>query len=218
MNPRKNITRLILVSLAVIAVCCFLLSLSGCTSGSNNASGGKPAASEDDKSLIGAGSTFVYPLFSKMFSEYNQSTGVRINYQSIGSGGGIQQITSKTVDFGGSDAPLSDEQTRKIGVAILHVPMASGADVVSYNLPEVKDTLKFTPGVIASIFLGKITKWKDPAIAAINPGVALPNMDIEVIHRADGSGTTYIWTDYLSKISEEWKTKNNFIAVHSSVE
>lgn len=206
MNPRKNITRMLLVALGLIAVCCILLSLAGCSDGNNNASG-KPAANEDDNTLIGAGSTFVYPLFSKMFAAYYQSTGLKINYQSIGSGGGIQQITSKTVDFGGSDAPLSDVQTEKIGAPMLHIPMASGADVVSYNLPDFKDTLKFTPDVLANIFLGKITKWNDPAIAATNPGVALPGTLIVIIHRSDGSGTTYVWTDYLSKISADWKSK-----------
>ncbi|MEP6513383.1 MAG: phosphate ABC transporter substrate-binding protein PstS [Parafilimonas sp.] len=161
----------------------------------------------DDNALLGAGSTFIYPLFSKLFFEYNKSTGLKVNYQSIGSGGGIQQLTSKTVDFGASDAPLNDEQTQKIGVPALHIPMASGADVVSYNLPEVKDALKLTPEVIADIFLGKITKWNDAKIAAVNKGVKLPNTAVLVVHRSDGSGTTFIWTDYLSKISEEWKTK-----------
>jgi ABC-type phosphate transport system substrate-binding protein len=126
MNPRKSIIRMILVALGVIAIICILLSLSGCSGAADNA-GGKPAASEDDNSLIGAGSTFVYPLFSKMFDAYNKSTGLKINYQSIGSGGGIQQITSRTVDFGGSDAPLNDAQTQKIGVPMLHIPMASGS-------------------------------------------------------------------------------------------
>ena len=142
-----------------------------------------------------------------MFSEYNKVADVKINYQSIGSGGGIQQITSKTVDFGGTDAPLNDGQSEKIGVPILHVPMASGADVLSYNLSGIKDTLKFTPDVIAGIFLGKITKWNDPALMVLNPGVKLPSSSITVIHRADGSGTTFVWTDYLAKISDEWKTK-----------
>ncbi|HMI62638.1 MAG TPA: phosphate ABC transporter substrate-binding protein PstS [Puia sp.] len=207
MNPRKNIIRMILVALGVIAICCILLSLSGCSGGGDKTAGGKTTATTGDASLIGAGSTFIYPLFSKMFSEYNKVADVKINYQSIGSGGGIQQITSKTVDFGGTDAPLNDGQSEKIGVPILHVPMASGADVLSYILSDIKDTLKFTPDVIAGIFLGKITKWNDPALTAINPGVKLPSNSITVIHRSDGSGTTFVWTDYLAKISDEWKTK-----------
>ena len=195
--------------------------LSGCVSilpGCNGGSSSKPATggdstnsisstAGDDNTLLGAGSTFVYPLFSKQFSEYNKLNGLKINYQSIGSGGGILQLTNKTVDFGGSDAPLNDEQTQKIGVPVLHVPMASGADVVSYNLPQVKDTLKLTPDLIANIFLGKITKWNDAAISKINPGIQLPDVAIVVAHRSDGSGTTYIWTDYLSKVNDEWKTK-----------
>ena len=179
--------------------------LTGC--GGGNGTDSTASANSDDNTLIGAGSTFVYPLFSKMFSEYNKTTGLKVNYQSIGSGGGIRQITNKTVDFGGSDAPLNDDQTKATGADMLHIPMASGADVVSYNIPGVPDTLKFTPDVIAGIFLGKITKWNDPALTAINPGVKLPDMPIVVAHRSDGSGTTYIWTDYLSKISDEWKTK-----------
>src|ERR1039458_4962339 len=127
-----------------------------------------PVHAQDDNSLLGAGGTFVYPLFSKQFSEYNKKTGIQVNYQSIGSGGGILQLTNKTVDFGESDAPLTEEQAQKMGVPVLHIPMCSGAVVISYNLPEVKDTLKLTPDIIAGIFLGKITKWNDPKIAAIN--------------------------------------------------
>ncbi|MDP4130726.1 MAG: phosphate ABC transporter substrate-binding protein PstS [Bacteroidota bacterium] len=184
--------------------------LNGCNgsgTGSNNNADSSAKSSGSDDALLGAGSTFVYPLFSKMFSEYNRSTGIRVNYQSIGSGGGILQMTNKTVDFGGSDAPLNEEQSKKIGVDILHIPMASGADVVCYNLPGLTDTLKLTPDVIAAIFLGKIKMWNDHAISNINPGVKLPDFPIIVVHRSDGSGTTYVWTDYLSKVSEEWKTK-----------
>ena len=188
-----------------------ILTLTACNGGnsSNTTDSTKTdaAGSSDNNTLLGAGSTFVYPLFSKLFSVYNQQTGLRVNYQSIGSGGGIQQLTSKTVDFGASDAPLNEEQTQKIGVPALHIPMASGADVVSYNLPGVKDTLQLTPAVLADIFLGKITKWNDPKIAATNKGVELPNMPILVAHRSDGSGTTFVWTDYLSKVSPEWSTK-----------
>jgi phosphate transport system substrate-binding protein len=181
----------------------------GCNSGSVNNSDSTSVSSSkgDDKTLLGAGSTFVYPLFSKQFSEYNKQTGVKINYQSIGSGGGILQLTNKTVDFGDSDAPLNEEQAEKMGVPVLHIPMCSGAVVISYNLPQVKDTLNLTPEVLAEIFLGKITKWNDPKIAAINSGVQLPGNTIVIAHRSDGSGTTNIFTDYLSKISDDWKSK-----------
>jgi phosphate transport system substrate-binding protein len=190
-----------------------VLSIAGATLSSCNGGGGNQgnsdstATTSDDKTLLGAGSTFVYPLFSKQFSEYNKLTGLKINYQSIGSGGGILQLTNKTVDFGDSDAPLTEEQAQKMGVPVLHIPMCSGAVVISYNLPEVKDTLKLTPDIIAGIFLGKITKWNDPKIAAINTGVKLPATDIVIAHRSDGSGTTNIFTDYLSKVSDDWKTK-----------
>jgi phosphate transport system substrate-binding protein len=188
-----------------------LLLLSSCGGSGGSKSGSDSTASanagNDDNTLLGAGSTFVYPLFSKMFAEYGKTNNVKVNYQSIGSGGGILQLTNKTVDFGGSDAPLNDEQTKKIGVPVLHIPMASGADVVSYNLPGITAPLKMTPDLIASIFLGKITNWNDPKISAINPGVKLPDLQLVVIHRSDGSGTTYIWTDYLTKISPEWAKK-----------
>ncbi len=162
---------------------------------------------QTDKTILGAGSTFIYPLFSKLFSEYNKTTGVQVNYQSIGSGGGILQLTNKTVDFGASDAPLNDEQTTKIGVPVLHIPQAAGAVVLTYNLPGVTATLKFTPDVIADIFLGKITKWNDARIAALNKGISIPAFPILVAHRSDGSGTTNIFTNYLSKISAEWSSK-----------
>ncbi len=183
----------------------------GCNGGSSNTStsgtDSSKTSSSDDKTLLGAGSTFVYPLFSKQFSEYNKLTGLKINYQSIGSGGGILQLTNKTVDFGDSDAPLTDEQAQKMGVPVLHIPMCSGAVAISYNLPEVKDTLKLSPDVLADIFLGNITKWNDPKISAINAGVKLPATDILIAHRSDGSGTTNIFTDYLSKVSDGWKAK-----------
>jgi phosphate transport system substrate-binding protein len=165
------------------------------------------SATAQDNTLLGAGSTFVYPLFSKIFSEYAKTNDVRVNYQSIGSGGGILQLTNKTVDFGGSDAPLNAEQAKKIGVPVLHIPMASGADVVTYNIPGVNASLKITPKIISEIFLGKITNWNDPQIKGANRGVKLPDMPIVVVHRSDGSGTSYIWTDYLSKVNEEWAKK-----------
>src|SRR6185437_1132980 len=134
------------------------------------------SASAQDNTLLGAGSTFVYPLFSKIFSEYGKTNDVKVNYQSIGSGGGILQLTNKTVDFGGSDAPLNAEQAKKIGVPVLHIPMASGATVVTYNLPGVAGGLKLTGKDLADIYLGKVTKWNSPEIAAANKGVKLPDM------------------------------------------
>ncbi|HWB24000.1 MAG TPA: phosphate ABC transporter substrate-binding protein PstS [Chitinophagaceae bacterium] len=165
------------------------------------------ASAQDDKTLLGAGSSFVNPLFSKMFAEYNTKFGVQVNYQSIGSGGGILQLTNKTVDFGASDAPLNAEQATKIGVPVLHIPQASGAVVITYNLPGVTANLKFTPDVIADIYLGKITQWSDPRITGLNRGVSIPALPILVAHRSDGSGTTAIFTNYLSKVSPEWSSK-----------
>ena len=162
---------------------------------------------QDDKTLLGAGATFPYPLYSKQFSEYNKKSGIQVNYQSIGSGGGILQLTNKTVDFGASDGPLNDEQTAKLGVPVLHIPMVSGAVVITYNLPGDNNLISLTPDVIADIFLGKITKWSDPRIISLNKGVNIPAFPILVAHRADGSGTTNIFTNYLSKVSPEWKTK-----------
>ncbi|MGI8951278.1 MAG: phosphate ABC transporter substrate-binding protein PstS [Chitinophagaceae bacterium] len=184
-------------------------SFSACNSGTNTSANADSTANvaSNDNTLLGAGSTFIYPFFSKAFSVYNQQTGMKINYQSIGSGGGILQLTNKTVDFGDSDAPLNDEQTTKIGVPVLHIPMCSGAVVISYNLQDLKDTLKITPDVLANIFLGKITKWNDAAIAAVNKGVKLPNTPIVIAHRSDGSGTSNIFTTYLSKVSPDWNTK-----------
>src|SRR5580765_3696170 len=163
-------------------------------------------------SLTGAGATFPYPMYSKWFDEYHKKDAkIQINYQSIGSGGGIKQVTEGTVDFGASDGPMNDAQLKayqdKHGYGILHFPTVLGADVPTYNVPGVTAELKFTPQALAGIFLGKVTKWNDPAIAGANPGVKLPAEDIVVVHRSDGSGTTYIWTDYLSKISDEWRTK-----------
>jgi phosphate transport system substrate-binding protein len=155
-----------------------------------------------------AGATFPYPIYSKWFDEYaKMHPDVHINYQSIGSGGGIKQASELTVDFGASDGPMTDEQLQKAKVFLLHFPTVMGADVPTYNIPGVTAELKFTGKNLADIFLGKITKWNDPAIAGINPGVNLPDKQIVVVHRSDGSGTTYIWVDYLSKVSPEWKEK-----------
>jgi phosphate transport system substrate-binding protein len=156
--------------------------------------------------LNGAGATFPYPMYSKWFNEYhNQHSDIQINYQSIGSGGGIRQVIAGTVDFGATDGPMSDDQLKEAKTKILHFPTVLGADVPAYNIPGVTGELKFTPEALAEIFLGKITKWNDKAITGANPGVTLPDRDIIVVHRSDGSGTTYIWTDYLSKVSSEWQ-------------
>jgi phosphate transport system substrate-binding protein len=163
-------------------------------------------ASAADRLLVnGAGATFPFPLYSKWFSEYNKlHPDIQFNYQSIGSGGGIQQITNRTVDFGASDAPMKDEQLAA-APGIVHIPTVLGAVVVTYHAPI--QTLRLTPELLSGIFLGKIAKWNDPAIAKVNPGEKLPDTDIAVIHRSDGSGTTNIFTDYLSKVSPEWKGK-----------
>jgi phosphate transport system substrate-binding protein len=158
--------------------------------------------------LNGAGATFPYPMYSKWFSEYHKlHPDIQINYQSIGSGGGIRQVINGTVDFGASDGPMTDDMLKEAKTKILHMPTVLGADVPAYNIPGVSAELKFTPEALAGIFLGKITKWNDKAIAGANPGVNLPDKDIIVVHRSDGSGTTYIWTDYLSKISPEWQSE-----------
>jgi len=157
--------------------------------------------------INGAGATFPYPMYSKWFSEYhNAHPDIQINYQSIGSGGGIRQVLAGTVDFGASDGPMTDDQLSQSKVKILHVPTVLGAVVPAYNVPGVGEELKFTPEVIAGIFLGKITNWNDKSIAAANPGVKFPDQPIIVVHRSDGSGTTYIFTDYLSKISSDWQS------------
>jgi phosphate transport system substrate-binding protein len=157
--------------------------------------------------MTGAGATFPYPMYSKWFDEYAKvDPSVRFNYQSIGSGGGQKQIIAQTVDFGASDGPMSDANLAKAPGKILHIPTVAGAVVITYNLPG-SPALKLDGPTVANIFLGAITKWNDPAIAGQNPGVTLPDSDIIVVHRSDGSGTTYIFTDYLSKISPDWKTK-----------
>ena len=156
--------------------------------------------------LNGAGATFPYPIYSKWFSDYARETGVRINYQSIGSGGGIRQLTEGTVDFGASDAPMSDAEMAKLKAPVLHLPTVLGAVVVTYNIPGVNAALKLSGPVLADIFLGKITKWNDTRIAALNEGLTLPSSDILVVHRSDGSGTTYIFSDYLAAVSPAWKS------------
>ena len=157
--------------------------------------------------LTGAGATFPYPIYSKWFNEYGKlHPGVQINYQSIGSGGGINQLKAGTVDFGASDMPLKDDKVKEIPVPFVQLPTVLGSVVPSYNVSGVMSELKFTPQALAGIYLGKISKWNDPAIAKANPGVKLPDAGIVVVHRSDGSGTTFVWTDYLSKVSPEWKS------------
>jgi len=157
--------------------------------------------------LTGAGATFPYPIYAKWFSEYSsQHPGVQINYQSIGSGGGIRQVTSGTVDFAGSDVPMTDAQIAESKVKLVAIPSVLGAVVPIYNLPGVSNDLKFSPDVLADIYLGKITNWNDGRIAKDNPGVKLPDTKINVVHRSEGSGTTFIFTDYLSKVSPDWKS------------
>jgi len=170
-----------------------------------------PLAAIGQTTLNGAGATFPYPIYSKWFSEYRKvHSEIQINYQSIGSGGGIRQVTEGTVDFGASDMPMTDEQLKdaqaKLKTKVLNIPTVLGADVPAYNIPGVTGEVKFTPDVLAGIFLGKISNWSDPAIAKANPDIKFPNQEIFVVHRSDGSGTTFIWTDYLSKVSPEWKT------------
>lgn len=158
--------------------------------------------------LNAAGATFPFPIYSKWFTEYNKiHPDIQINYNSIGSGGGIRQLQAGTVDFGASDAPMTDAQLSQNKVPVLHFPTVLGAVVPTYNLAGVNQDLNFTGEVLANIFLGKIAKWNDPALTSLNQGVNLPNTDIVVVHRSDGSGTSFVWTDYLSKVSKEWETK-----------
>ena len=189
MKNKRHVS--ILLILLVIA-----LMVSGC------GSKGQPSAVT---SLTGAGATFPYPLYSKMFDTYDASTGVRVNYNSIGSGGGIKALTDKTVDFGASDAFLTDPEALAMGAPVLHIPTCIGAVVLSYNL-DGNPALKLDGTVTANIFLGKVVKWNDPAISALNPGVSLPDLAITVVHRSDGSGTTSIFTSYLAAVSPSWKS------------
>ncbi len=167
------------------------------------------ASPAPDALLINAaGATFPYPIYSKWFDEYHKAhPDVQINYQSIGSGGGIQQLSAGTVDFGASDMPLNDKLLQEKNLHIVQFPTVLGAVMPTYNIPGVNAELKFTPEALAGIYLGKITKWNDPAITGPNPGINFPADDIVVVHRSDGSGTTFVWTDYLSKVSPEWKSR-----------
>lgn len=192
-------------SLAAIALA-FGLGLTSC-GGGNGAGNGSDSTAANGDGITGAGSSFDNPLFSKMFAAYHDSAKLQVNYQSVGSGAGISQLTGKTVDFGASDAPMKPSQDSAAGATVIHIPITAGAVVISYNLPDVKDTLKFTSDVLANIYLGKITKWNDPAIVAVNPGVKLPATPILVAHRSDGSGTSAIFTSFLDKVSPEWHSK-----------
>jgi phosphate transport system substrate-binding protein len=168
--------------------------------------GASPLAGQT--TLTGAGATFPNPIYSKWFDTFHKQTGVQINYQSIGSGGGIKQYSEGTVDFGATDGPMNPDQMAAVQGEVLHLPTVMGAVVLTYNVPALSGAkLKFDGSTIADIFLGKITKWNDARIAALNPGVSLPAADLIVVHRSDGSGTSYIFTDYLSKVSSEWKDK-----------
>jgi phosphate transport system substrate-binding protein len=176
-----------------------------CGGGAKRPETTKTPATNGGVDLTGAGATFPYPIYSKWFSDYATKTGVKINYQSIGSGGGVRQFSEQTVDFGASDAPMTDEDIAKAkGGPVLHVPTVLGADVITYNLPEVKQPLKLTGDLVAEVFLGRIKRWSDPRIVALNKDAALPAKDILVVHRSDGSGTTYVFTDYLSAVSPAW--------------
>ncbi len=179
----------------------------GCVKASSDSTSatGAAATSSSSVDLNGAGATFPYPIYSKWFSDYATKTGVKINYQSIGSGGGIKQLSEGTVDFGASDGPMSDADIAKAkGGPVMHFPTVLGADVIIYNLPELTAPLRLSGEVVADIFLGKITKWNDQRVAALNAGVKLPAKDMLVVHRSDGSGTTYIFTDYLATVSATW--------------
>ena len=191
---------------SIVAVAC----AAALAAGACGSSGGDEAQPQQQQvaQINGAGATFPTPIYSKWFDEYHKlHSNVAINYQSVGSGAGIRQLTNQTVFFGASDGPMTDEQLAAAPGKILHLPTVLGAVVPVYKIPNVDVALKFNGQLLADIFLGKVKKWNDPAIARLNPGVTLPNTDVTVVHRSDGSGTTYIWTDYLAKVSAEWKGK-----------
>jgi phosphate transport system substrate-binding protein len=200
-TPEHRVKRWFLLASAVAIAAC------GSDSGKGSSDTAKQAgASVDVADLTGAGATFPYPLYNRWVSEYRAKTGAKINYQNIGSGGGIKQLQEQTVDFGASDAPMTDvELSSAKGGPIIHIPTIVGVVALAYNLPDVTQPLKLTGPVVADIFLGRITKWNDQRIAALNSGVKLPNTDILVVHRTEGSGTTYIFSDYLSAVSPAWK-------------
>ena len=190
--------------LAVLSIAC-----------SNSVNTAAPASQAGKVLVTGAGATFPAPMYSKWFDQYHKLfPNIEINYQSVGSGGGVLQVSQGTVDFGASDMPMNDEQIKAAKSKILHFPTVLGAVVPAYNLPGVTQEINFTPEALAGIFLGKITKWNDPELKKANPGVNLPDKDIIVVHRSDASGTTFVWVDYLGKVSPEWKSK---VGVNSAV-
>jgi phosphate transport system substrate-binding protein len=203
MISRRNLLTLVTLTAAFAATGC-----KGEAPGGSSSATGPAGSATGAVTLNGAGATFPYPLYSKWMSEYNkQNPNVRINYQSIGSGGGIRQITAGTVDFGASDAPMKDEEASKAPGKLHHIPTTLGAVVVTYNLPEVTAPLKLTSDVLSGVFLGTISKWNDPKIAEANPDAKLPDKDISVVYRSDGSGTTAVFTEYLATVSSEFKDK-----------
>ena len=192
--------RTVIVSLGILAS----VSLACSSDKSRNNAAAATSGRSGSVDLTGAGATFPYPLYSKWFADYAAKTGVKINYQSIGSGGGIRQLAEGTVDFGASDSPMKDEEIAKAKGPVMHFPTVLGAVVITYNLPELKNPLRLSGSVLADIFAARITKWNDPKIAGLNPGLKLPAGDILVVHRSDGSGTTFVFTDYLSTVSPAW--------------
>jgi phosphate transport system substrate-binding protein len=200
----KKTTAASLVIASIFAIAC-----SGDKSASSSNASGSAAKTENSGGsvdLTGAGATFPYPLYSKWFADYAAATGVKINYQSIGSGGGIRQLSEGTVDFGASDSPMKDDEIAKAKGPVMHFPTVLGAVAITYNLPEVTSAIKLSGPVLADIFAGRITKWSDPKITSLNSGVQFPSSDILVVHRSDGSGTTFVFTDYLSAVSPAWSS------------
>ncbi len=209
-SPEEAETNMIARRIFSLGLVCSLLALAGCDKkeSSEGAPSDAKAPAAKEVSLQGAGATFPYPLYSKWMSEYHKlHPNVRINYQSIGSGGGIRQIVKETVDFGATDAPMKAKDAEKAPGKLHHIPTTIGAVVVAYNVPGVSQTLKLDPDVVADMFLGSVKKWNDPRIQATNEGVKLPDQDIAVVHRSDGSGTTAVFTDYLGAVSPDWKEK-----------
>ena len=205
----KGIVKLVALGAAIVMVIGVIAIAAGCGSGtSDTGSTGGGGASQDNASLVGAGSSFAAPIYTKWFDAYSKvQPNVTMNYQSIGSGAGIQQFTAQTVDWGATDAPMKDDQLSKAPGAVLHIPTVAGAVAITYNADGVPDKIKITPEVLSKIYLGQIKKWNDPAIKADNPGVNFPDTDIVPVHRSDGSGTTNIFTSYLSAVSPDWKSQ-----------
>jgi phosphate transport system substrate-binding protein len=203
--PGGNVKRLLALAITVTTWSCSSESAKP-PSTSDTTKGTTAASTSGGVDLTGAGATFPQPIYNKWFAEYAAKTGVKINYQAIGSGGGIRQFLEGTVDFGATDAPMTDEEIGKLKAPAYHIPTVVGVIAIAYNLPQLAQPLKLTGQIVADIFLGKITKWNDPRIASLNAGVTLPTSDILVVHRSEGSGTTYIFSQYLSMVSPEWKS------------